>query len=98
VDDFSNLEYKIPYDFLGVSENGWFFFIISNDAGFGLQIIQANGQRILNRQLEMDRQKTLFYTFNLSNSGILSVLSIRSDKAYVNWWRTDSLIQSITNN
>ena len=98
VDEFSNLEYKIPYDFLGVSENGWFFFIISNDRGFGLQIIQANGQRILNRQLEMDRQKTLFYTFNLSNSGILSALSIRSDKAYVDWWRTDSLIQSITNN
>ena len=98
VDEFSNQEYKIPYDFLGVSDSGWLFFIISNDSGFGLQIVQGNGQRILNRQLEMDRQKTLYYTFSLSNSGILSVLSVRSDKAYVNWWRTDTLIQSITNN
>ena len=98
MDDFSNQKFKIPYDFLGVSDSGWLFFIISNESGFGLQIIQNNGQRILNRQLEMDRQKTLFYTFNLSDSGILSVLSVRSDKAYVNWWRTDSLIQSISNN
>lgn len=95
VDEFSNVQYDLPYEFLGVTDSGWFFFIISTDDGFELQMVQNNGQVILNRKLTADHRKTIYYKFNLSNSGILSELVADSEKVHVNWWRTDSLIQSI---
>ena len=39
VADYSKLVYKIPYDFLGVTKNGWKFFIIKNDTGFDVVIV-----------------------------------------------------------
>lgn len=95
LDEFSDIEYSIPYDFLGVSGSGWYFFITCIDTGFELQMIQNNGQIILNRQIKADHRNTLFYKFDLSDTGVLSELSALSDKVYMNWWRTDSLIQSI---
>ncbi len=94
-DEFSNTTYSVPYDFLGVTGNGWYFFMACIDSGFDIQMIQNNGQIILNRQIKTDHRKTLYYDFNLSDTGVLSQLSALSDKVYVNWWRTDSLIQSI---
>lgn len=95
---FSNEHYEIPYDFLGVTENGWLFFIINTDYGFNIQMIQRDGQRILKRNLPVNRKDILYYSLDLSNTGILSVLFVRNDKAEVNWWRTDSLIQSVLKN
>ena len=92
---FSTGNYDIPYDFLGVSDNGWFFFIVSTDSGFSLQMIQEDGQRVLKRNLDLNHKENLFYTFHLGNTGILSVLLVRDENATVNWWRTDSLIQAI---
>ena len=95
---FSNERYEIPYDFLGVTENGWFFFFINTDSGFNIQMIQRDGQRILKRNLPVNRKDILYYSLDLSNSGILSVLFIKNDKAEINWWRTDALIQSVLKN
>ena len=95
---FSGEQYSIPYDFLGVTESGWLFFIVSTQKGFDLQMIEGDGQRILRRELAVDRKKLLYYDFDLSESGILSALFVRNDKADVVWWRTDSLIQSVINN
>lgn len=95
---FSNERYEIPYDFLGITENGWFFFFINTDSGFNIQMIQRDGQRILKRNLPVNRKDILYYSLDLSNSGILSVLFIKNDKAEINWWRTDSLIQSVLKN
>lgn len=94
---FSGDQYNIPYDFLGVTESGWLFFIVSTQKGFDLQMIQGDGQRILRRELPVDRTKLLYYTFDLSDKGILSALFVRNEKAQVVWWRTDSLIQSVIN-
>ena len=47
VSDFSSTTYKIPYDFLGVTESGWLFFILSTEKGFVIQMVQSNGQKIL---------------------------------------------------
>lgn len=96
--DFSNDYVELPYDFLGVTETGWFFFIISTDFGFAIQMVQGNGQRVLTRQLSVDRQKNLYYTFTVSNAGILSALLVQGDKAVVDWWRTDTLIQAVIKN
>ena len=93
--EFSDAHYNIPYDFLGVSSSGWFFFMAVIDDGFELQMVQGNGQIILNRKIKADHRNTLFYSFNLSNSGVLSELVAKSDKVHILWWQTDSLIQSI---
>ena len=95
---FSNSHYDIPFDFVGVTDSGWSFFMVSTDDGFSVMMIQLDGQRILRRKLPVYRRDTLYYTFNLSNDGILSALMVQSDRAVVNWWRTDSLIQSVIKN
>ena len=78
-----------------MSDSGWYFFMAVTDDGFELQMIQNNGQIVLNRRIKADHRNTLFYSFNLSNTGVLSELEAKSDKVYIVWWRTDSLIQSI---
>ncbi|MCR5764124.1 MAG: hypothetical protein K6G00_12160 [Treponema sp.] len=95
---FSNERYEIPYDFLGITENGWFFFFINTDSGFNVQMIQRDGQRILKRNLPINRKDILYYSLDLSNNGILSALFIKNDRAEIDWWRTDSLIQSVLKN
>ena len=87
----------MPYDFLGVTKNGWLYFIISNDKGFAVQMIDSNGQHVLKRQFEVSHKDTLFYSIDLSDEGIISALLARKEKANIVWWRTDSLIASILN-
>lgn len=97
-DGFSRETYQIPYDFIGVSENDWFFFLVSTEEGFSIQMVQKDGQRILKRRIPMNHKENLFYTQNVSNTGILSMLVVREDKAVVGWWRTDELIMSVLKN
>jgi len=95
---FSTENHEIPYDFLGVTDSGWFFFIISTENGFIVQMVQPNGQKILKRTLSVDHTVNMFYTFSLSDTGILSALFAQKDGASVVWWRTDSLIQAVIKN
>jgi len=97
VEGYNSETYDVPYDFLGVTENDWLFFVVSTEKGFSVLMIQNDGSKILRRNLIMDRQNSLFFTFNLNNTGILSMLNIKRDQAVVEWWRTDSLIQSVVN-
>ncbi len=97
-DSYSNEHYEIPYDFLGVTENGWLFFMVSTENGFDIQMIQEDGQKILCRHIPVNRKELLYYTFDLNSSGILTGLFIKNEGAQVVWWRTDSLIQSVINN
>ena len=48
-DGFSKLTYNTAFDFLGVTESGWFFFMIPDSTGYIVQMIQPNGQRIIKR-------------------------------------------------
>lgn len=98
VADYSKLVYKIPYDFLGVTKNGWKFFIIKNDTGFDVSIIQSENQRILRRHFDIDTKNTLYYTMSLSLDGIITALYLEKDCARVVWYRTDSLIDAILKN
>ena len=61
-------------------------------------MVQKDGQRILKRRIPMNHKENLFYTQNVSNTGILSMLVVREDKAVVGWWRTDELIMSVLKN
>ncbi|MDY6398117.1 MAG: hypothetical protein SPL22_10350 [Treponema sp.] len=89
--------YNLPFDFLGVTENGWFFFIVPNEEGFIVQMVQPDGQRIVKRALSVDHSKNLYYTLSLSGNGIISGLFVRNDNAQAVWWRTDSLLASFIN-
>ncbi len=86
--------YVMPYDFLGVTDTGWFFFIIPTEDGFLVQMVQPDGQRIVKRSLSVDHSKIFYYTLSLSNKGIISALFVKNEKAEVCWWRTDSLLMS----
>jgi len=93
---FSKLSYSIPYDFIGVTDNNWLFFSIITDTGYLLQIVQPNGQHIIKRSLKIDNSKLLFYTFSFSDSGIISGLFAEQNSAKMIWWRTDSVIASLS--
>ena len=95
---FNKETYDIPYDFLGVTESGWLYFILSTQNGFTVQMVQSDGQRILKRNVELNREANLYYSFSLSREGIISVLLVEREKAYVAWWRADSLIQAVIKN
>ncbi|WP_294430222.1 hypothetical protein [uncultured Treponema sp.] len=89
--------YNLPFDFLGVTENGWFFFIVPNEEGFIVQMVQPDGQRIVKRSLNVNHSKILYYTLSLSGKGIISGLFVKSENAEAVWWRTDSLLASFIN-
>jgi hypothetical protein len=93
-DGMSKELYDLPYDFLGVTDNGWFIFIVPTETGYMVQAVEAGGQKILKRSIALDNSKMLYYSFSLSDSGIISALFIERDHAEVIWWRTDSLIAS----
>ena len=94
-DGFSKLTYNTSFDFLGVTESGWFFFIAPDNTGYVIQMIQPNGQRIIKRHLDYNRDKTVYLNFSLSDEGIISALLATTEKAQVVWWRTDTLVDSI---
>lgn len=87
--------YNLPYNFLGVTENGWFFFIIPEETGFLVQMVQPDGQRIVKRSLNVDHSKILYYTLSLSGNGIISGIFVKNECADVVWWRTDSLLAAL---
>ncbi|MBQ8014151.1 MAG: hypothetical protein IJ257_07145 [Treponema sp.] len=89
--------YNLPFDFLGVTENGWFFFIVPDEEGFIVQMVQPDGQRIVKRSLSVEHSKILYYTLSLSGNGIISALFVKNERAEAVWWRTDSLLASFIN-
>ncbi len=93
--DYSRLTYKIPYDFLGVTKNGWKYFIIKTEKGFNIEMIQNESQKILRRQFDINHEDNLFYTMSVSHEGIITALYIDKNKARVVWYRTDTLIDAI---
>lgn len=94
-DGFSKLTYNTAFDFLGVTESGWFFFMTPDNTGYVIQMIQPNGQRIIKRHINYNRDKTVYQNFTLSDNGIISSLLATNENASVVWWRTDTLIESI---
>ncbi len=94
----AKVEYNEPYNLLGVTASGWFFFMIADEFGYTVQMVQQDGQKILKRHFDVDRSKILYYSFNLSDNGIISALFAKKDEAIVNWWRTDQQIDAIRKN
>ncbi len=87
--------HNIPFEFLGVTDNGWFFFVVPVEKGLLVQMVQPNGQRFIKRLFEMDHNQILYYSMFISGNGIVSALFAEREYARVVLWRTDSLINSI---
>ena len=98
VSDYSRLTYRIPYDFLGVTKNGWKFFIVKTEDGFNIEMMQSESQRILRRHFKANHSNIVYDTMCLSQDGILTALYLEKDKVRVVWYRTDNLIDAILKN
>lgn len=96
--DYSRLNYKVAYDFLGITENGWKYFIIKTSDGFNIELIQSESQKILRRHLSVNHNNNLYFNMNLSSSGIITTLYLDKDQARVVWYRTDNLIDALVKN
>lgn len=94
-EQYSRLVFEIPYDYMGVSQSGWHFFIVATQNGFNIEMVQPETQRILRREFPMPRKDIFYYSFCLSETGIISGLFASPENTSVVWWRTDSLIDSI---
>lgn len=96
--DYSKLNYKIPYEFMGATKNGWKYFILKTQDGFNIEMIQNESQKILRRHFVADHENNLFYNMYLSPDGIIAAIYMDKDIARVVWYRTDSLIDAILKN
>ena len=64
VSDYSKLTYRIPYDFLGVTKNGWKFFIVKTEDGFNIEMIQSESQKILRRHFKAVHSNIVYSRLN----------------------------------
>lgn len=87
--------FPMAYEFLGISESGWLFFITADDTGFALLMFKEDGQKAVRRHLDVDMRDIVYHDLTLSYSGIISALLAKNDKAEVVWWRTDTLIAAL---
>ena len=94
-EDFSRLTYRMPYDFLGITKNGWLCFIVTTEEGFSIEMIHSGTRNVIKRQLDINHKEELYYSFALSDEGIISALLAGKNDVRVVWWRTDSLIASL---
>lgn len=92
---YINEVYLQPYNFLGVTESGCLFFIVTDESGFSMLIIQEDGQKIVRRHIDFPFEEIVFHDFSLSNTGILSAFMAEEDAVSVAWWRADIIIDAI---
>lgn len=92
--EYSKEVYNIPYDFLGITESGWYFFLLANKEGYSVMMIAPNGEKIIKRNLKINDNDLIYYNISLSYNGIITGLLSDRQKTSVVWWRTDSIIEN----
>ena len=92
--DLSRQIYPVPYEFLGTTEAGWFFFVVAGTDGDSLLMVNPDGQKIITRRLSMNVSEIDYYTLSLSDEGIISALFTEEKEASVTWWRTDQIVNA----
>ena len=91
-DGFAKQVFRLPYDLMGATKNGWLFFSIALDSGCMVQMLDFESGRMQRRHLNFDAKSVVYSSFDLSPDGIISALLAERDKAKVVWWRTDALV------
>jgi len=86
------------YEFLGVSESGYFFFAKMKDATtYFLEILNPQGKIIKKSKFQIDDTDLMFIYFNISREGILSALIGETSQIRIVWWRSDKIIERYGN-
>ncbi len=93
--EYSKITYKVPYDLLGITESGWAFFIISDETGYSVMMVQPETQKIARRHIDIPADNLVYYNMSLSDDGIISLMLSSDTDTKVIWWRTDQLINSL---
>ena len=93
--EYSKLTYQVPYDLLGITETGWVFFIISDETGYSIMMVQPETQKIVRRHLDIPDDNLVYYNMSLSSDGIISLMLSTDTETRVMWWRTDQMIDSL---
>ena len=91
-DGFAKETYRLPYDMMGATKNGWLFFTIALDTGCMVQMVNVETGRVIRRQLNYDAKNVAYSSFTFSPAGIISALLAERERAKVVWWRTDTLV------
>ncbi len=95
-EDFNKIIYRMPYDFIGSTKNGWLFFATKTLEGFAVQMVHPETQYVIKRNFVVDHKNTLFYSLSLSPEGIISAILADKENVKVVWWRTDNIIESVS--
>ena len=93
--DLAKTGFSEAYDFLGMTDSGWFFFYFPDKTGYTVQMILPREQTVLKRHLDADITHLLYYAFSLSDKGIISALLADEKGVAVAWWRTDAVIDAL---
>ena len=93
--NLSKTDFIQSYDFLGLTDSGWFFFYFPDDTGYTVQMILPREQTVLKRHLDADITRLLYHAFSLSDKGIISALLADEKRVAVAWWRTDAVIDAL---
>ena len=94
-DNLGTVSFKKPYEFLGLTSNGWLFLTTPQEGGYALEVMDSRSKRIHKRLLSVNDDELSYNTLMLSNDGIISALLATPYNASIIWWRTDSLIGEI---
>lgn len=87
--------YIKTFDFMGVTESGWFFFTTPVENGYVVEIVQNNGQKIIRKKLSVANDELVYNSMCLSKEGIITALLAGEIEASVVWWRTDAVIEAL---
>ena len=94
---FGSNTFLRPYDFLGVTENGYFFLISPDiDNGFTLQVANSKDKNHIEKyHLAIPNDKMTYNVFSLSKDGVISAVLAGEFEANVVWWRLDKIFGGI---
>lgn len=90
-----NVSYRKPYEFLGITSNGWIFLITPQEGGYALEMLDYRSKRSQKRILAVKDDELAYNALMLSPDGIISALLATPYDASIVWWRTDALIGEI---
>lgn len=89
----NNSQLQRPYEFIGVADPGFLYFLTPVDDGYGVLLYEMESGRSVKSILQVNDDENVFQNVFLSREGIICALLSSSYQTKVAWWRTDTLIQ-----
>jgi hypothetical protein len=87
---------NLLYSMFGVMDGGRIFLYYPIETGFSILILAADGSDEQRRGIiNVSNDELLYYTFDVSNDGILSALLSSNYNVKLVWWRTDKLARLV---